>query len=51
MITIDDLKTKAGLLLYRQLPEEYRFLDLDTAAPARSATSRPIFTASAICST
>lgn len=27
MITIDDLKTKAGLLLYRQLPEEYRFLD------------------------
>ncbi len=27
MITIDDLKTRAGLLLYRQLPEEYRFLD------------------------
>lgn len=27
MTTIDDLKTRAGLLLYRQLPEEYRFLD------------------------
>lgn len=27
MITIDGLKTRAGLLLYRQLPEEYRFLD------------------------
>ncbi|GJL53834.1 MAG: hypothetical protein NPIRA02_09660 [Nitrospirales bacterium] len=27
MTTIEDLKTKAGLLLYRQLPEEYRFLD------------------------
>ena len=27
MITIDDLKTRAGLLLYRQLPEEYRYLD------------------------
>lgn len=27
MMTIDDLKTRAGLLLYRQLPEEYRFLD------------------------
>ncbi len=33
MITVDDLKTRAGLLLYRQLPDEYRFLDLDTAAP------------------
>lgn len=31
MTTIDDLKTRAGLLLYRQLPEEYRFLDLDPA--------------------
>ncbi len=27
MITVEDLKTRAGLLLYRQLPEEYRFLD------------------------
>lgn len=27
MITIDDLKTRAGLLLYRQLPEEYRYQD------------------------
>ena len=27
MMTVDDLKTRAGLLLYRQLPEEYRFLD------------------------
>jgi len=27
MISIDALKTRAGLLLYRQLPEEYRFLD------------------------
>jgi len=27
MISVDDLKTRAGLLLYRQLPEEYRFLD------------------------
>ncbi len=27
MIDIDDLKTRAGLLLYRQLPEEYRLLD------------------------
>jgi hypothetical protein len=30
MITIDDLKTKAGLLLYRQLPDEYRYLDPPT---------------------
>lgn len=29
MTEIDDLKTRAGLLLYRQLPEEYRFLDPD----------------------
>jgi len=27
MTDISDLKTRAGLLLYRQLPEEYRFLD------------------------
>ncbi len=27
MTAIDHLKTRAGLLLYRQLPEEYRFLD------------------------
>ena len=27
MITIEELKSRAGLLLYRQLPEEYRFLD------------------------
>jgi Phage tail protein (Tail_P2_I) len=27
MTDIKDLKTRAGLLLYRQLPEEYRFLD------------------------
>ncbi len=27
MITIDDLKTRAGLLLNRQLPEEYRYQD------------------------
>ena len=25
--TIDELKSQAGLLLYRQLPEEYRFRD------------------------
>lgn len=31
MSTIDDLKTKAGLLLYRQLPEEYRYLDVRQA--------------------
>jgi hypothetical protein len=28
MSSLDDLKTRAGLLLYRQLPEEYRYLDL-----------------------
>ena len=27
MTTLDDLKTRAGLLLYRQLPEEYRYQD------------------------
>lgn len=27
MTDINDIKTRAGLLLYRQLPEEYRFLD------------------------
>lgn len=27
MTKIDDLKTRAGLLLYRQLPEEYRYQD------------------------
>ena len=27
MTTIDDLKTRTGLLLYRQLPEEYRYQD------------------------
>ncbi|MCB4768056.1 hypothetical protein LGR54_05525 [Ancylobacter sp. Lp-2] len=27
MTDINDLKTRAGLLLFRQLPEEYRFLD------------------------
>lgn len=27
MTGIDDIKTRAGRLLYRQLPEEYRFLD------------------------
>ncbi|MCB1494002.1 MAG: hypothetical protein KDJ77_19720 [Rhodobiaceae bacterium] len=27
MTSLTDLKTRAGLLLYRQLPEEYRFLD------------------------
>lgn len=28
--SINDIKTKAGLLLNRQLPEEYRFLDTNT---------------------
>ena len=26
-MNVDDLKTRAGLLLYRQLPEEYRYID------------------------
>lgn len=30
MTKIDDLKTRAGLLLYRQLPEEYRYQDRGT---------------------
>ncbi len=31
MNSVDDLKTRAGRLLYRQLPEEYRYLDTNPA--------------------
>lgn len=34
MTDISDLKTRAGRLLYRQLPEEYRFLDRRTDGEA-----------------